>query len=269
MERDVRGARIFFLDEGAGAPLFFLHGNPDSAELWRGVIDGLNQKYRCIAPDLPGFGRSETIPGLGHGFDSLGEVTDALIDAAGIDEPVTLVAHDFGGPFAIAWALKKRERVRALVLSNTLNAGYQWHFWARIWRTRILGELSMLAQNRWAFRRVMRDSAPRLSIAHIDATYDRITPLMRRTVLALYRATDPGSTTWRDCALGLRAFAKDVPVLVLWGDEDPFIDPHFAESFGAGTVRHFPDNGHFLPVEAPNAFAACLDAFLDNPKVVA
>ena len=54
-----------------------------------------------------------------------------------------------------------------------------------------------------------------------------------------------------------------VPALVLWGDLDPYLDKGLAERFGAERVHHFPDHGHWLPVEDPEAVAAHLLAFFD------
>src|SRR5579859_111932 len=58
--RDVGELRLAHLDEGEGAPVVFLHGEPTWSFLWRKVIPPIREAgYRCIAPDLPGFGRSD------------------------------------------------------------------------------------------------------------------------------------------------------------------------------------------------------------------
>jgi haloalkane dehalogenase len=54
----VRGVEVHLRDEGVGTPTLFLHGNPDSADLWDGVITRLRPHHHCLAPDLPAFGRS-------------------------------------------------------------------------------------------------------------------------------------------------------------------------------------------------------------------
>ncbi len=61
----VQGVRVHLLEEGSGPPVLLLHGNPDTSELWRGVTSRLKERYRCLAPDLPGFGASA----LTSGFD--------------------------------------------------------------------------------------------------------------------------------------------------------------------------------------------------------
>src|SRR5919107_5146609 len=62
---DVGGARVHYVDEGSGPPLLLMHGNPTSSFLYRDVIAGLRDRFRCIALDLPGFGRSQAPPGYG------------------------------------------------------------------------------------------------------------------------------------------------------------------------------------------------------------
>ena len=73
---DVEGARIYVADEGKGQPVLFLHGNPDSADMWSGVIERLKDKYRCIAIDLPGFGRSEAPASFDASLESEAQFVD-------------------------------------------------------------------------------------------------------------------------------------------------------------------------------------------------
>jgi pimeloyl-ACP methyl ester carboxylesterase len=54
----VQNVNVHLVEEGSGPPILFLHGNPDSADMWRAVIVSLREQFRCLAPDLPGFGRS-------------------------------------------------------------------------------------------------------------------------------------------------------------------------------------------------------------------
>jgi pimeloyl-ACP methyl ester carboxylesterase len=174
--------------------------------------------------------------------------------AAEIGEPLDLVAHDFGGPFAIAWAIRHPEKVRRLIVINTVFfSDYRWHFWARVWRTPILGELSMALMTRGRFAREINRGG-RLDRAHIERCWALFTPRVRKTVLRLDRAADPRAfAKWERALLALTA-AK--PSLVLWGDRDPYISPRFAERFGAASVVHFPHLGHWPPVEAPEETAA-------------
>jgi pimeloyl-ACP methyl ester carboxylesterase len=255
------GARAHVRDAGAGPPVLFLHGNPDTGDLWDGVIRTLESRHRCLAPDLPGFGRSDVPPAFDCSLDGLAAWVNDLTGTLGVAQPLDLVVHDFGGLFGLAWAVRHPQRVRRLVIMNTVFfPDYRWHFWARVWRTPILGELSFALNSRWGMALEMRRGSRRLPVAHAIRAYDAMTPAMTRMVLRLYRAADPQAfTPWQD---GLRALVATVPCLVLWGDRDPYIDKAFAERFGAREVRHFPNAGHWLPVEESGAVAMHLLAFL-------
>lgn len=260
---------VAYRDAGAGPPALLLHGNPDSSALWTPLIERLASSYRCLAPDLPGFGRS----GVPDGFDSSLEAMAAFIEAfrttVGVDEPLRLVLHDFGGPYGLAWAVRHPEHVAALALTNTLFfADYRWHLWGRIWRTPILGELSLRFATERLLRWEMRRGSPALSDEHLRATYRLAKrPHTQRAILQLYRAADPERFTgWEEQMLSLTA---QTPTLVLWGLRDPYIPARYAHRFGTDRVHLFPHCGHWLPLEAPDAMAEHLLAFFGESNSTA
>jgi len=257
--REVRlgAANIHVTEWGDGPPVLLLHGNPDSGIMWEDVAGRLGGKFRCIAPDLPGFGHSDVPDGFAPSLDGMSEFVEQFLRAAGIARPLDLIAHDFGGPFAFAWAVKHPDAVRRMVAMNTVFfSDYRWHFWAYVWRTPLLGELSMLVMNKPMFAQELRRGSPGLPQAHIDQTWALVTPRMKKTVLRLYRASNPGNfQTWESNFLAL---VQKKPTLVIWGDKDPYVSPRFAERFNAKKVLHLPV-GHWAAVEAP---AECADAIL-------
>jgi pimeloyl-ACP methyl ester carboxylesterase len=261
---DVAGNRIYVTESGRGSPILFLHGNPDSADLWSGVIDRLDGRRRSIAIDLPGFARSEASDDFDYSLKGQSKFVATLLNSLEIDEPVNLVCHDFGGTFALSYLSNFPEKVRSVVISNTaFFADYRWHFWARIWKTPVLGEIAMaLPMGRSAFRREMRKGSKRLTDVQIDQVYDRLTPRVKSNVLRLYRSVNPGS--FPDWENRFEAAARRVPVLVLWGDGDPYISDSYADRFFARRVIHYPEAGHWLPMVDPEAFASELTAFLDE-----
>jgi pimeloyl-ACP methyl ester carboxylesterase len=253
-------------ERGAGVPILFLHGNPDTCEMWDGVVQRMAAHHRCVTPDLPGFGRSAVPSDFDCSLDGWSAWVDEVVrDRHGpIDTgPIDLVVHDFGGLFGLAWAVRHPERVRRLAILNTMFfPEYRWHFWARVWRTPLLGELSVAVSTRTGLALEMRRGSKRLPMAYANKAYDVMTPLMKRTMLRLYRAADPERfTPWQP---GLAALMARVPALVLWGDLDPYLDKSLAERFHATRVHHFPHNGHWLPVEDPAAVATHLLAFFAN-----
>ncbi len=261
----VQGIEVFVRQAGAGEPVLFLHGNPDSADVWDEVITRLQDGFRCLAVDLPGFGRSGQVSDFDCSFSNLGRFTGELLSALGVDRGVSLVAHDFGGAFAMALAGQAPERIRRQVVINHpfFVADYAWHFLARVWRTPGLGELSTRFMDRWPFFDLaLKIGSRQLSAEQIRRARLLVTPDMKKMVLKLYRAAD--SADFRQWQPKMLAAVARVPTLVLWGEHDPFIPAWVADRFGTAEVRRFGASGHWLPAEAPAAVADELRRFLSD-----
>jgi pimeloyl-ACP methyl ester carboxylesterase len=78
----VQGTSIHLEDEGSGPPALFLHGNPDSSILWRQVIKELKPRFRCLAPDLPGFGHSSIPQNFNYSLTEMAAFVDDIEDSA-------------------------------------------------------------------------------------------------------------------------------------------------------------------------------------------
>ncbi|MEJ8849336.1 alpha/beta hydrolase [Variovorax rhizosphaerae] len=258
----VQGVDVFVSDTGQGEPILFLHGNPDSAEVWSGVIARLQDRFRCIAIDLPGFGRSKAPDDFDYSVENLGRFVNGVLEGLGIDGPIHLVAHDFGGAFATSFAIAHPDRIRRLVVINHMFyiADYKWHFWARIWRTPLIGELSMRTMTWPTFRWSLRLGSKRLSDEQIRHAWGFFTPTVRRNVLKLYRAVGPAEfKAWEP---RMRVATAKIPTLVMWGLHDPYIPAWIAQRFGTTQVASFQESGHWAPAEVPELVSAELLKFL-------
>lgn len=258
---DLGGARVRYLAAGEGPPLVLLHGNPNTAAAWADLIARVEHRYQCLAPDLPGFGKSGVPQAFDCSLESMARFVEHFLEAAGIVAPVRVVVHDFGGFFGLAYAVRHPDRVAAIAILNTaFFADRRWHFFARILRTPGLGELAMALMSRRGFRWHMRRSAPGLNDAQIDAVYAGITPAAKRMALSIYRAMDPKVFHgWED---GLRELTARVPTVVLWGERDPYLPPAFAGRFGAQEVHRLPGCGHWPHLEAVDEVGPHLLTFL-------
>ncbi|MGW8127148.1 MAG: alpha/beta fold hydrolase [Stenotrophomonas sp.] len=98
-----------------------LHGNPSWSYLWRHLVNGLSDKYRCIVPDHIGMGLSDKPDDSRYDYTLQSRVDDltALLDHLGISGPVTLAVHDWGGMIGFGWALAHHAQVKRLVITNT------------------------------------------------------------------------------------------------------------------------------------------------------
>jgi pimeloyl-ACP methyl ester carboxylesterase len=257
----VQGASVFVLEQGAGRPTLFLHGNPDSADMWMEVIAGLNGRYRSFAPDLPGYGRSAPRPDFKIALEDEAQWVDELINALAVAEPLNLVMHDFGAHFGLAWAIRHLDRVRRIVIFNTsFFSDYRWHPLARVLRTPLLGELGLAAFNEARYLQQLAQDAPDVPRAYVHRAMALYTPAAKAMTLRLYRGTNPRNFVgWED---ELPALTARVPTLVMWGDQDPYAPRAWAERFGAREVQHFAENSHWVPLEAPQVVARRLSEFL-------
>jgi len=259
LQVDLGGAPQYVHRGGRGRPALLLHGVPDSADLWRPLAGRIGEDFCCYAPDLPGFRRSLLPPDFQFNLDGYARYVSQLVAALKIDEPLTLVAHDWGGIIGLAWACQHPEKVARVVLADTVFSHlYRWHAWARAWRTPVLGEATMLMMNRWVFRAEMKRGSRRLDRAQIDAMYAAMCERfsMRFTVLKLYRSMPPADfLPWES---RLQALASQVPITVLHGEQDPYIASSMARLMHTPDVRIVRGVGHWLPLEATGELAAAI-----------
>jgi pimeloyl-ACP methyl ester carboxylesterase len=245
----------FVAEAGEGPVLVFLHGNPDTHTVWSGVVARLAERHRCIAPDLPGFGKTRAPNGFAYTLENFAAYIRDLVVALELPR-VHLVVHDVGGPYGLAFAATEPQRLRTLTIFNTnFFPDYRWHFWARVWRTRVLGELAMAIANRPLFVRELLRGSPKMTTEYARHAYADFTRETKREVLRMYRAADPEIYVGWDTRM-LEATAK-IPKQVLWGDCDPFLPKTLADRYG-GTVRHIADCGHHAMVEDPELAATAI-----------
>ena len=125
--REVDGLRLAHLDEGDGAPVLLVHGEPTWSYLWRHVIPPLlDAGFRCIAPDHAGFGRSDKPADLGwYSYDRHTALLADLVERLDL-RGATVVVHDWGGPIGLRVAVEQPERIDRIVVMDTgLFTGHQ------------------------------------------------------------------------------------------------------------------------------------------------
>lgn len=121
----IDGRTASYGEVGDGPPLVFLHGWGITGRAYARTLPALAASgVRVIAPALPGFGRSDEVPGW-LTWEKLAHWVDQLLDHIGADEPAFFVGHSFGGGVATMTAWHHPERVRSLVLVNSIG-GSQW-----------------------------------------------------------------------------------------------------------------------------------------------
>jgi pimeloyl-ACP methyl ester carboxylesterase len=236
-EVEVAGIRILCREvAGAGPPAIFVHGNPTQSADWVPFLERMNGP--AIAFDLPGFGRSER-PDPARFDHSLWAYADVLEELCDLLAPggYRLVTHDWGVLGLIA-AQRHPPRLERLVAINTvpLSASYRWHWVARIWRRRGLGEAFNAVNSEAgtaAMLRLARPGRKPMPPGFAEMVWSGWDAGMRRAVLGLYRSADPEALE----AAGERLGELACPALVVWGTADPYIGAEHGRALAAALPR--------------------------------
>lgn len=265
-EAVVNGVRSPVLQAGpldATEAVVFVHGNPGPGDDWNDLLRRVGEFGRAIAPDMPGYGNADKPRDFDYTISGYADHLGGLLEQLGIQR-AHLVAHDFGGPWALAWAAAHPDAFASATLLNTgVLSEYTWHHYAKIWRTPILGELFQATATRPAFRLLLGRENPRLSRDAIDRVYDAARAWStKRAVLKLYRATPANTLSAPTDALR----ALDRPALVAWGTADAYLPHEQAErqrhAFPSARVELLEGHGHWMMLEDPERVASLVVPFL-------
>ena len=261
---DLAGSRVHYIDEGSGPPLLLLHGNPTWSFLYRDIVKGLRDRYRCIAVDHPGFGLSSAAPGYGYTPAEHADVLEQLVLRLNVSD-VTMMVQDWGGPIGFAVAARHPERFTAFVIGNT---------WA--WPKSDPGTQ--------LFSRLLGGPIGRRLILNRNLFVERILPagVRRRTlpqaVMDAYRGPFPTPASRRPTAvfpreiLASRPFLADLehrlaqlsdrPALIVW----PTKDVAFRDREQRRWEKLFPDHhtvllegaGHYIQEDAADEIVTAI-----------
>jgi len=268
---DVDGFHIFYREAGApDAPkLLLLHGFPSASHMFRDLIPLLSDRFHMIAPDLPGFGKSD-LPGRGCTFDRIAETIDCLTEVVGFNRYAVYV-FDYGAPTGFRLAVKHPERITAIVSQN--GNAYEEGLsdgWTPI---RAYWEKPSEA-NRDALRTFLTPETTVWQYTHGVSDATNVSPdgySLDNFYLARPGADEVQLDLFGDYKSNVAlypAFQKyfrthTPPFLAVWGKNDPFFLPRGAEAFKRDipdAVVRFLDTGHFaLETHAPQIAAAVRD----------
>jgi haloalkane dehalogenase len=246
------GIRLAHLDEGEGPPVVFFHGEPTWSYLWRGVIPPVRDAgFRCIAPDLPGFGRSDKPVEIGwYTYDRHTAAMTALLEELDVRD-ATVVVHDWGGPIGLRLAVEQRERISRIVILDTgLFTGHQHMNDAWMAFRNFVEQTEDLPVGLLVRRACKRDPGDEV-IAGYDAPFPNPGSKAGARAFPLILPLTPDAPGAEAGQRVLDALRDDErPKLVLWADSDPVIPPETGERFAAAlgtSIDHvIADAGHFL-----------------------
>jgi haloalkane dehalogenase len=265
---DVEGANVHYIDEGQGPVMLCLHGNPTWSFLYRHIVTGLRDRFRCIAVDYPGFGLSTAPPGYGYRIVEHARVIEAFVDALGLQQ-ITLIVGDWGGPIGMWNATRHPERFRAFVIGNT-------------WAWPAQGDKGFEG-----FSKAMGSSLGQFAIKRLDFFQRVLGPggpgrgKLPKAVKRMYRRTHPTPADREPVAimpreiLEARALLQEIeegfprvahlPALIVWGARDRAFQERHRERWEQIFPNHrtviLESASHFFQEDAPLEVVSAIRAW--------
>jgi haloalkane dehalogenase len=254
--RQFESLRLAHLDLGDGPPVLFLHGEPTWSFLWRKVIGVVGDAgYRCLAPDLPGFGRSDKPVELEwYSYDRHTASVLALVDELDLRD-ATIVVHDWGGPIGLRVAVERPERIaRIVVLDTGLFTGHQKMNDAWMAFRDFVARTDDLPVGLLVRRACLHDPGDEV-IAAYDAPFPNPASKAGARAFPLMLPLSPDAAGAEAGQRVLDALQGDPrPKLFLWADSDPVIPLEAGRRFAAalgGEIDHvIAGASHFLQEDA-------------------
>ncbi|MCD8139226.1 MAG: alpha/beta fold hydrolase [Planctomycetaceae bacterium] len=268
---------MHYLDVGTGDPVVMLHGNPTWSFFYRGLVEGLSDRYRCLAPDHIGCGFSDKPGNYPYSLDTHIRNIETWVETVlPGGEPFTLIVHDWGGAIGMGYAVKHPERIARVVILNT-TAFPEGDMPLRIKLCRVPGLGALLVRGLNLF-------------AGLAATQTTVEPLpapVRKGFILPYNSWANRIAVHRfvqDIPLGgntrsdatIQAIGRSVPnalagkpVLIQWGMRDWCFTPFFLGLWKKyvpwAEVDEYPAAGHYLLEDEGEAILARIRKFLERP----
>lgn len=272
----VNGINLFYREAGnpASPTILLLHGFPTSSHMFRNLMPKLADSHHLLAPDLPGFGFSDSPPRsqFKYTFENLAKVIGAFTEKAGLKR-FAIYVFNYGAPVGLRLALHHPDRVTAIISQNGnayeegLSEG--WNPIQKYWK-------EPTPANRAALRDFLKPEATKWQYTHGVTEQTLIAPESYTLDSALLARTGNDEIQldlFQDYASNVALYPKfqeyfrqqRPPLLAVWGQNDPFFLPAGAKAFSRDNPNakvHFYDTGHFALETHENEIATAIREFL-------
>jgi haloalkane dehalogenase len=267
---------MHYVDEGSGPPVLLVHGNPTWSFMYREVIRAFRGSFRVLAPDHLGMGLSERTPDEGR-RNLAARVSDlgSFLDGIGLEDPVRILAHDWGGPVALGWALRHPARVASVSLMNTglrIPRGYRMPARLALFQ-RVPAIGALLARDLGLFARGLADAGTVRPLS-ARAREGLLAPYARREHRAAiagfvrdipWRPSHPSGRHLEETDALLETALAGKPVSLIWGLRDFVFTPLFLydlkKRLPRARVLALPRSGHYLLEDEPGRIIRFLGRF--------
>ncbi|HET9154212.1 MAG TPA: alpha/beta fold hydrolase [Solirubrobacterales bacterium] len=271
----LHGRSVTYAEAGEGPVLLLIHGIGGTFENWQEVVEPLSRHHKVIAPDLPGHGAS----GPGGGDYSIGAFAAGLRDLlfALEHKRATVVGHSLGGGIAMQFAYQFPEMVERLVLVSSGGLGPEV---SPLLRAATLPGADLFINATAAIgQRIVPPLARALSMIGLRPSadlhevirgYGTLTDPVRRTAFLCTVRAVLGTGGQRVDASDRLYLAEAMPVLIIWGAEDPIIPVRHGEdahdNIPGSRLEIFDGVGHMPQIETPLRFVTVLEQFLEETE---
>jgi len=233
---EIDGNRVHYVDEGTGPILLFLHSGPAWSFIYRNFIVGLRDRFRCVALDYPGFGLSTARQGYGYSLIEHSEIVEKFIQRFDLFE-VTMMVHDAGGPVGLGAAIRRPDLFKAFVLTDTFGWSLSDH------NPSVVRMLKLVSGPVFGFFNqtfnllpwiVATFAARRRNLSKAErAAYMKAFPTRgsRRRIQTLFRDLYVQEDYMREVERRLRRDLRDLPVLLMYGENDAAVRAGFMSRF--------------------------------------
>jgi len=270
------GIGVFCREAGpTDAPtILLLHGFPTAGHMFRDLIPQLSDRFRLVAPDLPGFGQSD-MPDrsrFSYTFDNIAKVIERFTEVIGLSR-FAIYVFDYGAPTGFRLAVSHPERITAIISQNGnayeegLSEG--WNPIQKYWK-------DPSQANRDALRTFLKPDTTRWQYTHGVSHPTAVSPdgySLDNFYLARPGADEVQLDLFGDYKSNVALYPTfqeyfrkhKPPFLAAWGKNDPFFLPGGAKAFKRdipGAAVHFFDTGHFALETHAKEIAALIRDFL-------
>ena len=274
----VAGHSMHYLDEGSGAPLVMIHGNPSWSFMYRDLIRTMRPTYRVIVPDHIGCGLSDKPSDDKYIYTLEQRINDleSLLETLEIRKNITLVVHDWGGLIGAGYAVRHPDRVAKLIILNSsafnVPNGKQLHWTLRFCSQSSLATALMEKMNAFSVAStlfgVRKHRMPNLVKKAYKAPYHNVNS--RRAVVRFiqdipFEEEHYSNRIIQEISDSLYLLNKK-PVLICWGEKDFIFDLDFLREwqrrFPRAEVKRYPGAGHYVLEDETEAVCGNIKDFL-------
>lgn len=258
---------IHYLGAGKGDPTVLLHGWPTSSYLWRKIMEPLAEISQVIAPDLPGFGKSDKPINASYSLDYHLKVLDSFFDKLGIRQ-TDIVVHDLGGPVGLLWAVRNPGKVRRLVILNTVIYP-EISIWVKLFM--LMAKLPFIKN--WLVSPFGISQAMKLGVMNKEVLTGEViseyqTPFASSEARQVLLKTLTGLSIKQLQEIADKLPGLNVPIRMIYGERD-FLLPGIGAEMQRlqkerpdAVITAIPGCGHFLQEDQPERLSRLLKEFL-------